>query len=154
MAFEPIQTQEELDEVLKGRLAREREKVKAEYADYDQLAEKAKAYDEAQEASKSELQKANEKIAKLEGDAQKRAEADKQREIRSKVAKETGVPESLIQGADEEAMKAYAAQVAEFAKVQVPTAPKEPNPGSFAAGDGAGDDENRAFARQLLGKED
>ena len=34
MAFEPIESQEQLDAVLKIRLEREREKVKAEYADY------------------------------------------------------------------------------------------------------------------------
>lgn len=157
MAFEPIQTQEELDAVIKKRLEREREKIAAEvsakYANYDELAEKAKAYDEAQEAQKSEVQKAQEKIAQLEGDIKKRDEADKQREMRAKVAKETGIPESLIQGTDEESMKAYAAQVAEFAKVQTPAAPKEPNPGKFASGDES-KDEQREFARALLGKED
>lgn len=158
MAFEPIQTQEEFDAILKKRLEREREKVtagvSAKYANYDELAEKAKAYDEAQEAQKSEVQKAQEKIAQLEGDIKKRDEADKQRELRKKVAKETGIPEELIQGSDEESMKAYAAQVAEFAKVQTPAAPKEDNPGAFSSGEGAGDDEKRAFTRQLLGKED
>lgn len=158
MAFEPIQTQEELDAIIKKRLEREREKITAEvsgkYANYDELAEKAKAYDEAQEAQKSEVQKAQEKIAQLEGDIKKRDEADKQRELRKKVAKETGIPEELIQGSDEESMKAYAAQVAEFAKVQTPAAPKEDNPGVFSSGEGAGDDEKRAFTRQLLGKED
>lgn len=158
MAFEPIQTQEEFDAILKKRLEREREKVTAEvsakYANYDELAEKAKAYDEAQEAQKSEVQKAQEKIAQLEGDIKKRDEADKQREMRAKVAKETGIPESLIQGTDEESMKAYAAQVAEFAKVQTPAAPKDDKPGSFSSGEGGGDDEKRAFTRQLLGKED
>lgn len=157
MAFEPINTQEEFDQKLKDRLAREREKVTAElnakYADYGDLMEKAKAYDEAQEANKTELQKANDRIAALEGEKKKREEADKQREMRAKVAKETGIPESLIQGTDEESMKAYAAQVAEFAKVQTPAAPKEPNPGKFASGDES-KDEQREFARALLGKED
>lgn len=154
MAFEPIESQEQLDAVLKTRLAREREKIKAEYADYDELAEKAKAYDEAQEAQKSEAQKAQERIAQLEGDIKKRDEADKVREMRKKVAKETGIPEDLIQGADEESMKAYAAQIAEFAKVQTPAAPKDDKPGSFSSGEGGGDDEKRAFVRQLLGKDD
>ncbi len=158
MAFEPIQTQEEFDAILKKRLEREREKVAAEvsakYANYDELAEKAKAYDEAQEAQKSEVQKAQEKIAQLEGDIKKRDEADKQRDLRKKVAKETGIPEELIQGSDEESMKAFAAQVADFAKVQKPAAPKEDNPGAFLSGEGVGDDEKRAFTRQLLGKED
>lgn len=154
MAFEPIESQEQLDAVLKIRLEREREKVKAEYADYDELAKKAKAYDESQETQKSEAQKAQERIAQLEGDLRKRDEADKQREMRARVAKERGIPEALIQGADEESMKAFADQIAEFAKVQTPAAPKEDNPGAFSSGDGAGDDEKRAFACQLLGKEE
>ena len=150
MAFEPIQTQEELDAILKKRLEHERKKVTAEvsakYANYDELTEKA------QEAQKSEVQKAQEKIAQLESDIKKRDEADKQREMRAKVAKETGIPESLIQGTDEESMKAYAAQVAEFAKVQTPAAPKDPNPGKFSSGEGT-NDEQREFARALLGKD-
>lgn len=154
MAFEPIESQEQLDAVLKTRLAREREKIKAEYADYEELAEKAKAYDEAQEAQKSEAQKAQERIAQLEGDIKKRDEADKVREMRKKVAKETNIPEELIQGADEESMKAYAAQIAEFAKVQTPAGATDPTPGSFSGGDDGSDDDRRIFARQLLGKDD
>lgn len=158
MAFEPIQTQEEFDAILKKRLEREREKVTAEvsakYANYDELAEKAKAYDEAQESQKSEVQKAQEKIAQLEGDIKKRDEADKVREVRKKVAKETGIPEDLIQGADEESMKAYAAQIAEFAKVQTPAGATDPTPGSFSGGDDGGNDEKRAFVRSLFGKEE
>lgn len=158
MAFEPIETQEAFDEAIKDRLKREREKVTAEvsskYADYDELVEKAKAYDEAQEAQKSEAQKAQERIAQLEGDIKKRDEADKVREMRKKVAKETSIPEELIQGSDEESMKAYAAQIAEFAKVQTPAGATDPTPGSFSGGDDSSEDDRRIFARQLLGKED
>ena len=159
MAFEPIQTQEELDALLKKRLEREREKLTAEisakYGDYDDLVEKAKAYDEAQEAQKSEAQKAQERIAQLESDIKKRDEADKQRELRKKVAKETGIPEELIQGSDEDSMKAFASQIAEFAKVQTPPAPKEANPGSFSGeNNGAENEELLSFKRKLLGQDD
>ena len=142
MAFEPIESQEQLDAVLKTRLAREREKIKAEYADYDELAEKAKAYDKAQE-----------RIAQLEGDIKKRDEADKVREMRKKVAKETGIPEDLIQGTDEESMKAYAAQIAEFAKVQTPAGAPDPTPGSFSGSEDGASDDKRDFVRALFGKE-
>lgn len=156
MAFEPIQTQEELDAIIKKRIERDREKITAEvsgkYSDYDELAEKAKAYDEAQEAQKSEVQKAQEKIAQLESDIKKRDEADKQREMREKVSKETGVPADLISGADEESMTSYAKKLAEFAKVQTTAAPKDPNPGKFSSGEGT-NDEQREFARALLGKD-
>ena len=39
--FEPITSQEQLDGILKGRLAREREKATAKFADYDELKAKA-----------------------------------------------------------------------------------------------------------------
>lgn len=157
MAFEPINTQEELDAVLKTRLAREREKVAAEYAakygDYDDLKAKATAYDEAEEASKTELQKAQEEIAKLTSEKKEREEADRLSELRKKVAKEKGIPEDLIVGTDEESMAAFADRMAEFAKVQTPPAPKDPTPGSFATNTGDADSEMRSFAAALLGKE-
>ena len=55
-------TQAELDAVVRDRLKREREK----YADYAELQRKASAYDEAQEAAKSDLQKAVERAEKAE----------------------------------------------------------------------------------------
>lgn len=154
MAFEPIESQEALDEVIKDRLKREREKVKAEYADYDDLKKKAAAYDEAQEANKTELQKAQDRVAELEGAAKKREEADKQRELREKVAKEKGIPADLIVGTDEESMAAYADKIAEYAKIQTPAGAIDPTPGSFSGGDDGRNDEKRAFVRSLFGKEE
>ena len=55
-------TQEQVDAIVAERLKRER----AKYADYDDLKTKATKYDEAEEASKSELQKATEKAAALQ----------------------------------------------------------------------------------------
>lgn len=85
-------TQSELDAILKDRLDRESKK----YADYEELKTKATAYDEAQEAAKSDLQKAQELAEKyrIELDGLKKAEGV--REIRDKVAKETGVPASML----------------------------------------------------------
>lgn len=50
-------TQAEMNAIIQERVARERGK----YADYDDLKAKAAQYDEAQEASKSDLQKAVER---------------------------------------------------------------------------------------------
>ena len=55
-------TQEELDSIIEGRLARERQK----YADYEDLRAKASKYDEYQEQSKTELQKEKEKSDALQ----------------------------------------------------------------------------------------
>ena len=64
-------TQAEMDAIIGDRLARER----AKYADYAEIKEKAAKFDEAEEANKSELQKAVEerdalkaRIDKLEAD--------------------------------------------------------------------------------------
>ena len=59
MSFTPIETQEKFDEAIKERLARER----AKFADYDELKAKAAKFDEAEEARKSDLEKANERIS-------------------------------------------------------------------------------------------
>lgn len=77
--FEPITSQEQLDGILKGRLAREREKATAKFADYDELKAKAAKFDEA----------------------------DRVRDLKAKVSKATGVPADLISGADEESMTAF-----------------------------------------------
>lgn len=55
-------TQAEMNAIISDRLSRERSK----YADYDDLKAKAQQFDAAQEAGKTELQKANEKAAKLQ----------------------------------------------------------------------------------------
>ena len=55
-------TQAEMNAIIADRLNRERTK----YADYDALKAKAQQFDAAQEADKSELQKATEKAASLQ----------------------------------------------------------------------------------------
>lgn len=121
------------------------ERAKANY-------DKAKAYDEAEEARKSELQRAQEATARLEaelGDLKRKAELDA---ARARVAKKTGVPESLVTGDDEESMTEFAKAVAAFAKPD--PAPRMPGAGKFA-GDGAAEPDARlALARQMFGRND
>lgn len=113
-------------------------------------AEKARAYDELQEQSKTELQKAQEEAAAYKrqvDDMNARAEADA---ARAKVAKETGVPAELISGADEESMRAFAKALADWGRPS--SAPRTKRPGSFAADAGdSGDAAKRELARQLFG---
>jgi uncharacterized protein YhaN len=94
------------------RLSRE----KAKYADYDTLKEKADKFDQAEEASKTELQKANDKAAKLQKELEELKSADKVREIREKVAKEKQIPASLLTGSTEEECTAQADAILSFAK--------------------------------------
>ena len=85
-------TQAEMDAIIGDRLKRER----AKYADYDELAQKAKAFDEAEEANKSELQKAVEERDKLKEELEKIAAERERAELVAKVAAEKGVDEKLL----------------------------------------------------------
>lgn len=59
-------TQADLDRIVQERLARQ----KAQFKDYEDLKAKAAQYDEIAESQKSELEKAQERAAKAEADAQ------------------------------------------------------------------------------------
>ena len=104
-------TQAELDAIVGERLSRER----AKYSDYEELKGKAAKYDEAEEAQKTELQKATKKATSLEAELTALKKAEEIRGIREKVSKETGVPINLITAETEEACSEQAKAIAEFA---------------------------------------
>ena len=147
--FEPITSQEQLDGILRGRLAREREKVASRYADYDDLKAKAAKFDEAEAAQMSDLEKARKEVEELKAAAARRDEADRVRDLRAKVSKATGVPADLISGGDEESMTAFAKAVAEFARK--PSAPALRESGKSAPAKPEGDG-FREIARMLAGE--
>lgn len=105
-------TQDELNDIVKDRLTRERSK----YADYDELKRKAAEFDKIEEESKTELQKATERANALqvELDGLKKAEAI--RLIRDEVAKEIGVPANLLTAETKEDCEAQAKAIMSFAK--------------------------------------
>lgn len=78
-------TQAELDQIIAKRLTK--------YADYDDVKTKAAEYDKAQDAAKSELQKAQERAEK--------AEAEALAAKRAAFAAEKGVPPGLVTGTTE-----------------------------------------------------
>ena len=96
-AEETFFTQAELDKIISDRLKRERDK----YSDYEALKEKAIKLDEIEEASKTELQRATERAEKLEAELSQMKRAKEIRQIRDRVATETGVPAALMSGATE-----------------------------------------------------
>lgn len=105
-------TQSEMNAILADRLARERGK----YADYEALKAKAKKYDEAEEAGKSELQKANERADGLQKQLDSLTRAAALREMRARVAQKTNVPEALLSADTEEACTAQAKAILKFAR--------------------------------------
>lgn len=105
-------TQSELDAIVRDRLARERGK----YADYEELKSKATKFDEAEEASKSELQKATEKANALEAQLTALTKEKETNELRSKIAVELGVPAGLLTADTEEELRKQAEGILAFAK--------------------------------------
>lgn len=105
-------TQTELDTIVRDRLQRERNK----YADYDAYKEKAEKFDAAEEARKSELQKATERVTALETELNALKKSNEVRAIRDQVAKETGVPATLLTADTEEACKEQAEAIKAFAQ--------------------------------------
>ena len=105
-------TQAEVNSFLK----KEKEKMLAKYEGFEDYKAKAEKLDEIEAANKSELDKANEKAERLEKELNAIKEAEKLREIKETVAKETGIPAHLLTGATEEECKAQAAAIAEYAK--------------------------------------
>lgn len=81
--FTPITSQEQLNALLGDRLARER----AKYSDYDDLKAKAAKFDQAEEANKSELEKATEANNQLRSEL----EALKLTQLKHDIAAEHGL---------------------------------------------------------------
>lgn len=121
--FKPITSQEQLDSMLKDRLDRKEKAVRSEYGDYEDLKAKAQKYDEAQEAAKTELEKAQERAKKAEDELATMQAQKARAELAMKVSAATGVPANLIQGSDEATMTASANAIATFAKSQHPHVP-------------------------------
>lgn len=107
-------TQAELNAIVGDRLAREREK----YANYEELKSKASKFDEAEEASKSELQKANERAESLQKKLDALTKANEVRDLRARISKEYNVPENLLTAESEDSCIEQAKALVEYAKPQ------------------------------------
>lgn len=109
-------TQSEVDAIVRERLTRDRVK----YADYEALREKAQRLDQLEEASKTELQKAQDRANALDSELKALKQANALRELRQQIATETGVPARLLTATTEEDLKAQAEQIMEFARPGYP----------------------------------
>lgn len=123
--FKPIETQEELDRILKERLARQKEK----FADYGELKERV----EKLEKEKVDLQASIEATGKTKSEQEKQIteltekiagyETEK---MRTRVALLYGLPFDMaerLRGDDENALKADAEVLAGYLKAKEPQAP-------------------------------
>ena len=132
---ERLFTQAEVNALINKRFA----EIKGKYGDYDELKEKARKFDEAEEASKTELQKATEKADALQAKLDKLEAEETARGIREKVAKEKGIPAHLLKGNTEEECNAQADELLAYVNPQgypdVPDGGEVHHQGSRSAAD-------------------
>lgn len=107
-------TQADVDRIVTNRLAK--------YSDYDTLKAKAEKFDEAEEANKSELQKALDKANKLQTELDTLHKQNEIRQVRDEVSQTTGVPASLLTGNTVEECEAQAKAIAEYKAQTTPAA--------------------------------
>ena len=103
-------TQAELNAIVASRV----NELSTKYENYEELKAKAAKFDEAEEASKSELQKATERANELQGKLDALTKATEERALRDKVSAETGVPASLLRGSSEADLKEQANAILGF----------------------------------------
>lgn len=103
-------TQAELNAIVQKRLGEE----KAKYENYEELKEKAQRFDQIEEESKSELQKATERADSLQAELNKMKKADAVRVLREEVSKETGIPVHLLHGDTREECEVQAKELLAF----------------------------------------
>lgn len=104
-------TQAELNTIVQRRIAQ----VEGKYADYDSLKEKASKFDEAEEANKTELQKAQDSRDSYKKKYEDLVAANAVRDIRMKISTETGVPIDLITASTEDECRKQATAILTFA---------------------------------------
>jgi len=101
ITYVPPATQADLDAIVNRTIAQERRKS-------DAYKEKAAKYDQLVEANKSELERAQSRAEKAESKLKDYETAEKLRQSVADVAKETGVPASLLRGNTEEELREHA----------------------------------------------
>lgn len=130
--FKVIETQEQLNAIIKARLDREKEK----YADYDQLAEKIKKLETENTSLKQTItdkETSESTTASRIADLEKDVTTWKQKSLKQQIAMKNGLPFDLadrLQGDSEESLNEDAERLASLVNVKnytQPLADKEPN---------------------------
>ena len=109
-------TQSEMNAIIQDRLARERGK----YADYEALKAKADQFDAAEQAGKSELQRATERAEALQRQLDELNRSNTIQAARAAAAAATGVPAELLTGETEEVCTEQAEAILRFARPGYP----------------------------------
>lgn len=108
-------------------------------------ADKAKKYDDIEDANKSELDKLKEEKSKLEQELNGIKSERELNELKQEVSKEIGVPVDLIKGATQEEMEEFAKAIKEYATPKPSV--KVPKSSKFDGRDA--EDDKRKLAQEL-----
>lgn len=127
-----------------AKARKEAAKYRTERNELRPLADKAR---QLEEASKTELERAQERIAALEAEKQ----ASELAALRAQVASKHGLPVDVIAGDDEEAMEASAAAIAAVVEKRLTENNQPRLPYVQAVGREGTEDDRDATARAILG---
>lgn len=151
MAFEPITTQEKLDEIISARLTREREATAKKYADYDDIkadSEKLSEKIKELERERADLTKKYEGYDTQILDLQKKCKDYEAARKKTDIALEYGIPygmASRLRGESDEEIRKDAQEM--LGMMRSGRKPKAPEQSDDA---GKGNDSKTAAYTQLL----
>lgn len=140
-------TQEQVDQIVEKRLAKERGK----YKDYDELKTKAMKLDEMENAGKSEIDKLKESNAALRKQIDDAAAEKQHAEWVSEVAKDKDVPAELLRGGSKEELEAHA-DLLRAALHPASKPPRVKNQTGSPSHQNNKDAEELSYIHQLLGR--
>lgn len=145
--FKAITSQDDLNRVIADRISRER----AKFADYEDVKTKAARLDEIEAANQTEAEKAAARVADLEKQLGEMQAAT----TRLRIANEHGITDAedialFLTGTDEETLTKQAKRLADRTADRKQHSNRAPNEG--ATPKNGGNDEQRAFARELFGR--
>ena len=130
--FTPITSQDELNKVIGQRIAA----VKSQFGDYDALKDKAAKFDAAEQASKTDIEKATAraeaaeaKVAAFEAKEQRAAWA-------AEIVKDSKVPAAVLRGSTREELLEHFEQLKAGYAVEQQQRRRATPPGKPAGGDG------------------
>ena len=129
MEFKAITTQEELDNVIKDRLARQKEAIESQYQDYEEIKKRKEELETEVGVLNETIKATNNKYANYDTELSELNAKIKDYEMSSaktKVALQYGIPYDLadrLVGEDEESLTKDAEKLASLVKQKEPIAP-------------------------------
>ena len=145
MSFKVIETQEELDQIIEGRLARQKEALEKQFADYDQLKTRNEELEKEVGTLQTTINETNEKVKSYDttiSDLNAKISGYETANLRTKIALQNGLPLDLadrLVGDDEASLNADAQRFAGFVVKQAAPVPplKDTEPATPDSKDGA-----------------